>query len=48
MFCYDPKPQKDFCTDVAKMLVKKYPFMRDVGERVSGYVSICKFYEQHE
>ena len=39
MFCYDPKPRKDFCMEVAKMLVRKYPFMRDMGERVSGYVT---------
>ena len=39
MFCYDPKPRKDFCTLVAKKLVAKYPFMKDTGERVSGYVS---------
>ena len=39
MFCYDPKPQKDFCTLVAKKLVAKYPFMQDTGEKVSGYVS---------
>jgi len=39
MFSFDPKPQKDFCTQVAKLLVKKYPFMRDVGQKVSGYVS---------
>ena len=43
MFCYTPKPQKGFCTEVAKMLVKKYPFMTDVGERVSGYVSIHNY-----
>lgn len=40
MFSFDPKPQKEFCAHVAKMLVKKYPFMRDVGLKVSGYVSI--------
>ena len=39
MFCYDAKPQKDFCNQVAKKLVRKYPFMMDVGEKVSGYVS---------
>ena len=39
MFCYAPKPRKEFCTHVAQMLVKKYPFMKDAGERVSGYVS---------
>lgn len=39
MFCYTMKPSKVFCTEVSKMLVKKYPFMKDKGERVSGYVS---------
>ena len=39
MFSFETKPQKDFCTQVAKMLVKKYKFMRDVGQKVSGYVS---------
>lgn len=37
MFCHDPNP-KEFCTKVAKLLVKTYNFMRDVGEHVSGYV----------
>jgi hypothetical protein len=37
MFCHDPNPRKDFCTKVAKMLVKKYKFLRDVGDNVSGY-----------
>ena len=40
MFCYDPKPQKEFCTAVAKKLVKRYCFMKDTGEKVSGYVSV--------
>lgn len=39
MFCYDAKPQKDFCNQVTKKLVRKYPFMMDVGEKVSGYGS---------
>ena len=39
MFSFDPKPQKEFCTQVAKLLVKKFTFMRDVGLKVSGYVS---------
>ena len=37
MFCYDPDPQSDLCTEVAKSLVKKYPFMKDTG--ASGYGS---------
>ena len=41
MFSFDSKPQKEFCAHVAKLLVKKYPFMRDVGLKVSGYVSYC-------
>ena len=40
MFCNDPNPNKQLCTKVAKLLVKKYKFMRDVGEQVSGYVSL--------
>ena len=39
MFSYNPKPTKSFCTEVARMLVKKYPFMRDTGKKESGYVS---------
>ena len=42
MFCYTTKPGKAFCTQVSQMLVKKYPFMKDSGERVSGYVSFMK------
>ena len=39
MYSHILKPQKPFCTQVAEMLVKKYPFMRDTG-KVSGYVSL--------
>lgn len=39
IFSYNSKPQKEFCTQVAQMLVKKYHFMSDVGHKVSGYVS---------
>ena len=39
MFCHDPNPRKEFCTKVAKMLVKRHTFMKDIGDRVSGYVS---------
>ena len=39
MFSCDPSPKKDLCTKVAKMLVNKYGFMKDIGEHVSGYVS---------
>ena len=37
---FDPNPRKELCTKVARMLVKKHKFMKDVGDRVSGYVSI--------
>ena len=30
---------KTFCTEVAKMLVKKYDFLKDIGYKVSAYVS---------
>ena len=44
IFCIDPKPKRDLITAVAKNLTKKYPFMKDVGEKVSGYVSdVCMF-----
>ena len=39
MFSYNPKPQKDFCTHVAQMLIRKYKFMCDTGHKVSGFVS---------
>lgn len=39
MFSHNPRPTKAFCTEVARMLVKKYPFMQDVGKKESGYVS---------
>ena len=42
MYCHDTKlPQKEFCTLVVKMLVKKYSFMKDFGEKMSGYVNVC-------
>lgn len=40
MFAYMQKPDKDFCTRVAKMLTDKYRFLRDVGSTNSGYVCI--------
>ena len=48
MFSYNPKPTKAFCTEVARMLVKRYPFMRDIGRKESGYVSaimlmLCRY-----
>lgn len=39
MFSHNPNPQKEFCTQVAQMLVQQYKFMRDRGHKVSGYVS---------
>ena len=47
MYAFMPKPDKKFCTDVAKKLVEKYSFMRDVGTNVSGYVSIFVFPTLH-
>ena len=47
MYAYMSKPDKDFCTLVAKRLVAKYNFMKDVG---GGYVSsevasiVCCYY----
>ena len=40
IFTYNPEPDKEFCTKAAQLLVKKYPFMRDVGHKVSGFVSL--------
>ena len=41
MYCFEKKkPQKEFCTIVAKKLVNKHCFMKDIGEKVSGYVSV--------
>ena len=39
MFSYQAKPCTEFSSLVAKRLVRKYPFMRDVGNKVSGFVS---------
>lgn len=41
IFCVEPNPKKELITLVAKKLVAKYTFMRDTGEKVSGYVSGC-------
>lgn len=47
--CYT-KPDKAAVTDVAKKLVQKYPFMRDDGPQVSGYVSgnVCIHILRHK
>ena len=43
--CYvDPKPNSTFASVVANKLVRKYPFMKDIGSKVSGYVSCCIVY----
>lgn len=39
MFSFQQKPKKCFIEQVARQLVKKYPFLKDVGQNVSGYVS---------
>ena len=39
MFSYKNNPDKAFCTQAAKMLVSKYKFLEDLGDKVSGYVS---------
>ena len=43
MFSFQQKPNKAFVEQAARLLVKKYPFLKDVGQNVSGYVSY-KFY----
>lgn len=40
MYSFKQRPNRAFCTFVAKSLIKKYPFMRDSGVTVSGYVSV--------
>ena len=39
MFSYNANPRKELCSKAAKMLVKKYVFLKDVGEHSSGFVS---------
>ena len=39
MHAFKSKPDRAFCTLAAKSLVKRYPFMKDTGKGVSGYVS---------
>lgn len=39
MHAFKAKPDRAFCTTVAKLLVKKYSFMKDAGRNVSGYES---------
>jgi len=40
MYAFWPRPNKDVIERVAKMLVQRYPFMRDQGAHVTGYVSM--------
>jgi hypothetical protein len=40
MYAFSPKPDRAFCSKVAKELVKKHPFMKDSGTSVSGYVCL--------
>lgn len=39
MHAYRSQPNKEFCTVVAKRLVGQYPFMKDAGSAISGFVS---------
>lgn len=39
MYAYMESPTKAFCTEVAKKFIQKYPFAKDVGINVTGYVS---------
>lgn len=43
MYSFKQRPDRAFYTYVAKCLIKKYPFMRDNGVNVSGYVSIFSY-----
>ena len=36
--CLPAKARQGFCGTVAKQLVKKFPFMKDSGISVTGYV----------
>ena len=47
MYAFKQKPDRSFCTYVAKCLVKKHPFMRDTGKNVSGYVSLHITYNSY-
>ena len=39
MFTFKANPDRTFCSIVAKKVIKAYPFMKDCGNAVSGYVS---------
>ena len=37
MFAIDPKPNSTFASVVENKLVRKYPFMKDIGSKDSGF-----------
>ena len=37
MFAIYPKPNSTFASVVANKIVRKYPFMKDIGSKVSGF-----------
>ncbi len=43
MYAFCPRPDKDFIERVAKKLVQRYPFMKDQGKHVTGYVSMTSY-----
>lgn len=47
MYAVWQNPSRQNCTEVAKKLVKKYPFMKDEGASVSGYVGYYNYYYKH-
>lgn len=47
MYAVSQNPSRQNCTEVAKKLVKKYPFMKDEGASVSGYVGYYNYYYKH-
>ena len=38
MFAHMPEPDTRFCKRAARMLIEKYPFMKDLGVAACGYV----------
>ena len=41
MFAVNPRPNSEFACQVARKLVRKHPFMKDVGDKATGYVSLA-------
>ena len=39
MYAFMPRPTARFCEQVAQKLVKQYNWMKDYGDKSSGYVS---------